>query len=150
MDLHKNEQVIMKLKRHWSYFFWPVILCIVLFWIVIPFIWLLYRIIVYFGEDVVLTNQRFNMKTGIFSSNSISTKLDKIQDVYCKQGFFDKMFGCGTISIQTASTFGMISYSNVAKPDLVKAAIESAAEEYQANKNKELAKEIASATANKA
>lgn len=148
MDLHKNEQVIMKLKRNWSYFFWPFVIGLPtggLGWI-----WLLYRIIVYFGEDVVLTNQRFNMKTGIFSSNTISTKLDKIQDVYCKQGFFDKMFGCGTISIQTASTFGMISYSNVAKPDLVKAAIESAAEEYQTNKNKELAKEIASATANKA
>lgn len=146
MDLHKNEQVIMKLKRNWSYFFWPFIWS----WTGIGVIWLLYRIIVYFSEDVVLTNQRFNMKTGIFSSNSISTKLDKIQDVYCKQGFFDKMLGCGTISIQTASTSGMISYSNVAKPDLVKAAIESAAEEYQTNKNKELAKEIASATANKA
>ena len=148
MDLHKNEQVIMKLKRNWSYFFWPFVIG----WptMGLGWIWLLYRIIVYFGEDVVLTNQRFNMKTGIFSSNTISTKLDKIQDVYCKQGFFDKMFGCGTISIQTASTFGMISYSNVANPDLVKAAIESAAEEYQTNKNKELAKEIASATANKA
>jgi len=137
-DLNKNEKIITELKRHWMYFFWPAVFSL----FGIPVIWLIYRIARYFFDEVTLTNQRFNLKLGLFSIKNISTKLDKIQNVYYSQSFFGRIFDYGDIMIQSAATFGAVGYKYVPNPKLIKNMIETAVEDCISDKNKQQQKEL--------
>jgi uncharacterized membrane protein YdbT with pleckstrin-like domain len=144
IDLNKDENVVEKIKRHWMYFFWPVLISFITYGVGI--IWLIYRILRYHMDNIILTNQRFNMKVGVLSIENISTRLDKIQNIYYSQGILGRMLGYGTISIQSAATAGMVVYSYVPNPATVKQAIETCVEDYlnakQKQQNEELAKQL--------
>lgn len=149
LDLNKNEEVIIKIKKHWMYFFYPAIFSLLF---IFPVVWLVYRIIRYCTDEITLTNQRFNTKTGIFSVNNISTKLDKIQNVYYRQNFLGRIVGYGDILIQSAATLGVVEYSFVANPASIKSLIETAIEDYSDNKHKrqnaELIKQLSEVKSN--
>ena len=67
-----------RVERHWMYFFWPAVFSL----FGLPILWLIYRIARFFLDEATLTNQRFNLKLGIVSTQNVSTKLDKIQNIY--------------------------------------------------------------------
>lgn len=137
-DLNENEEIIAEFKRHWMYFFWPAFFS----FLGIPIIWLIYRIARYFCDEVILTNQRFNSKLGLFSIKNVSTKLDKIQNIYYNQSFLGRIFGYGDIVIQSAATFGTVGYTYVHNPKLIKGMIETAVENYILSQKKRQQKEL--------
>lgn len=82
-------------------------------------------------DEVYLTSQRVNMRLGVFSVDNVSTKLDKIQNIYYKQSFLGRILGYGDLYIQCGATFGLLGYKCVNNPAFLKSAIETAMEDYQ-------------------
>ena len=98
---------------------------------ILPVIWLIYRIIIFFTDECVITSQKFNIRTGIFSKQEMYTPLDKINSIYFHQSFIGRIFNYGDIIIQSAASYGSISYTYVANLNQVKAALDNAIELYK-------------------
>ena len=131
MVINNNEKVIIEVKHSYWMFFWPVVLCLLLFALILPVLWLIYRIILFFTDECVITSQKFNIRTGILSKQEMSTPLDKINSVYFQQSFIGRIFNYGDIVIQSAASYGGISYTYVANPNQIKAALDNAIESYK-------------------
>jgi uncharacterized membrane protein YdbT with pleckstrin-like domain len=135
MDLGKNEQAVLRIQKHWMYFFWPLVVTV--FTMGIGIVWLIYRALRYYMDEIILTNQKFNIKVGVVSVNSGSTPLSKINNFNYDQGILGRIFGYGTIYIQSAATAGLSGYSYVTNPAYIKSILESTAEK---NEQKLIAK----------
>ena len=138
IDLNKNEEIVTELKRNWMYFFWPAVFSL----FGLPILWLIYRIARFFLDEATLTNQRFNLKLGIVSTQNVSTKLDKIQNIYYQQSFLGRIFGYGDIMIQSAATAGAVAFTYVNNPKLIKNLIETAVEDCNSAQKKQQQKEL--------
>jgi len=64
-----------------------------------PSIWQLMR---YRNTEYMVTDQRIITQSGAIGLDTRFVDLDKIQEVYVKVGFIDKMFGTGTVYAITA------------------------------------------------
>lgn len=139
MLMSNSERNILVIKKHWA-----LLLGVVMMFIVSPITFGitavagLYWLLRYFMDSIVLTNQRFVVRVGVISKKNISTPLDKINNISYSQGLLGRMFGFGTIVVQSAATAGASGYSFIANPASVQRAIENAAEEYSIEKAKRI------------
>ena len=108
-----GEQQILNVKRSWMFF------------VSLKFFYLIPR---YIFDEVVLTNQKFHVRTGLIWKDSISMPLRKISNVGFEQGLFGRIFGYGTIVIESGTT---TSYPYIKDPERVKNAIEQAIEQIE-------------------
>ncbi len=131
MVINDNEKIIMEVKHSYWMFFWPVVSSLFLFALILPILWLIYRILLFLTDECVVTSQKFNVRTGIFSKQEISTPLDKINSVYFQQSVIGRIFNYGDIVIQSAASYGSISYVYVANPNQIKASLDNAIELYK-------------------
>lgn len=121
IQLRNNEQVVARLEKHWAVFLWPTVFSFA--FIGIP--WLIYTIARYNMDEIILTNQNFHVNVGVISKEAISTPLNKINNVSYEQGFLGRIFGYGTICVQSAAISG---YSYIKNPAEIKNIIEEAME----------------------
>lgn len=120
ISLGLNEQRILNLQRSCLFFLSPFRT----FFLLIPYFFLRYKF-----DEVVLTNQKFHVREGLIWKSSVSTPLRKINNVAYKQGLFGRIFGYGTIVIESAATSGMTDYPYIKNPELAKSQIEQAIEQ---------------------
>ena len=111
MQLGNGEHIIYHIKKHWMYILTP-------FWITSFFRYLI--------EEIVLTNRQFYMRTGILSKTVTSIPLKKINNVSYKQGIIGRIFGYGTLYLQSAAEYGGLGHSFISNPEKVKTMIEQA------------------------
>ena len=124
IQIGPDEQIIARIKKHWIFFVVPLAATILTGGFAFP--WLLYRLAHYYIEEIVLTNKKFHLRTGVLSREVISTPLNKINNVSYGQSFIDRLFDCGTIYVQSANLMGGSGYTCIRYPDRVKAMIEQA------------------------
>lgn len=140
MDLKTNEKVLMEVHHSWLMFLAPVFWMILLsvaksgMVIILPTIWFLYRLAIYFTDSAVITNQRFDIKHGILSVERQSIPLDKVNNIYFKQSFVGRIFNYGDICIQSGATFGGITYKFASDPNGIKMNLDHAVENYEYEK----------------
>jgi len=60
------------------------------------FIW---RILQYVNTEFGITNKRLIIKRGVFRIFVAEIPTDRIESLYCIQGFWDRIFRCGTIYV---------------------------------------------------
>jgi uncharacterized membrane protein YdbT with pleckstrin-like domain len=71
--------------------------CIGVIVIFLPiFIW---RILRYVNTEFGITNKRLIIKKGVFRIFVAEIPTDRIESLYCIQGFWDRIFGCGAIYV---------------------------------------------------
>lgn len=127
ISLGTGEETVYILKKHWLYFIGvPLILTILTSGVLIP--WMLYRAARYYFDEIVVTNQKFHIRVGLISKAVASTPLKNINNVTFQQGFFGRIFGYGTILIESAAAIGITRYPYIKNPERVKNAIEQAIE----------------------
>ena len=80
------------------------------------FAWVALRIRARFDEFVV-TSRRVVRKVGMFARESQQASIEKIQNITVEQGVLGRIFGYGTVIVETASEKGMIVFPSVAAPD---------------------------------
>jgi uncharacterized membrane protein YdbT with pleckstrin-like domain len=73
-----------------------------------------------------LTNLRLIEERGIIGKRIMSIWLDKVQDVTYKFGVLGRIFGFGDIEIESAGTYGKITFSYIPSPRKLQEEVEKA------------------------
>ena len=94
--------------------------------------------------ELGITNKRVIVKTGLFSTTTMETTLDKVQNVTFRQPLLGKMFNYGTIVIQTAATFGREGLRGIKDPQQVRDVLLEQIELHRVAQLQEQAQAIAS------
>jgi uncharacterized membrane protein YdbT with pleckstrin-like domain len=130
--LTSDEKVVAHLHPHWKAVFWPGVLGVVLIaavvaawiflssWGQIPLLiisgvgvvafaifvfwpWVKWR-----ATHYVFTNERVIMREGVFSRNGRDIPLGRVNDVSFGHNLFERMLGCGTLTIESAGERGQV------------------------------------------
>jgi uncharacterized membrane protein YdbT with pleckstrin-like domain len=90
--------------------------------------WRLFRLGTY---ELVVTNHRVILLTGILAKRSMDTRLDKINNIEHRQSLFGRLLSYGDVEVDTASETGISRFTNIANPLELKRTIMVAAEQYR-------------------
>ena len=138
--LTKDEKVEIHLHPHWKALFWPVGLAvlvviglgvagffmvpagggtligfyalaalglILIIWLTVA-PWIRWRTTHY-----VFTNERVIMRTGVFSRQGRDIPLNRVNDVSFHHNFFERLLGCGTLTIESAGERGQVQLNSL-------------------------------------
>lgn len=61
----------------------------------------------------VVTSKRVVIRTGVFSRNGRDVPLSRVNDVSFHHSFFDRILGCGTITVESAGERGQVMLTEV-------------------------------------
>ena len=128
MQLAQGEHIVAKIKKHWIVIVLPFIIGVCLYFLIVPIIWALYCLILYFVEEITLTDRQFYVRTGIISRKITSIPLRKINAVNYEQGFFGRILGYGTLLVKAGADLTFSGYNYIANPEKTKTMIEHAIE----------------------
>jgi uncharacterized membrane protein YdbT with pleckstrin-like domain len=134
--LTKDEQVVLHLHPHWKAVFWPVVWAVLTVaavvlvsvftsWGMIPLLivagvglvlilvvtvwpWIKWRTTHY-----VFTNERVIMRSGVFSRSGRDIPLGRVNDVSFSHSLFERMLGCGTLTIESAGERGQVQLDDI-------------------------------------
>jgi uncharacterized membrane protein YdbT with pleckstrin-like domain len=90
--------------------------------------WRFFRLNTY---ELVVTNHRVILQTGILAKSSMDTRLDKINNIEHRQSLWGRLLSYGDVEIDTASDTGVSRFTNIANPLELKRTIMVAAEQYR-------------------
>jgi uncharacterized membrane protein YdbT with pleckstrin-like domain len=145
-NLNPKEKVLLNAQLHplqlvvaWV---WGILGCWLL---LIPTIKAIKKTIDFLNTELSVTDKRIIGKAGFISSASLDAPLNKIQNVTVASGLFGKIFKYGNIEIQTAGD--AIAFVGIKDPDHFKKFVMNQIEEYENDKIKAQAKEMAAAMA---
>ena len=139
--LTKDEQVVLHLHPHWKALFLPVVwfvlalaavialaifaswgtillliaagVALVVVLVVTVWPWIKWRTTHY-----VFTNERVIMRSGVFSRSGRDVPLGRVNDVSFSHSLFERMLGCGTLTIESAGERGQVQLNSL--PDVEK------------------------------
>ncbi len=123
-NLTKNEKIVQKAKKS--------------FLAVFP------HFISFLTSELVITNKRIIGKVGLVRTHSITSSLNKIQNVTVASGLLGKIFGYGGLKIETAGSSPVVFYG-IKKPEEFKKAIFSQMELFEQERLQEQATQMATA-----
>jgi len=155
--LTKDEKVEIHLHPHWKALFWPVGLAvlvviglgvagffmvpagggtligfyalaalglILIIWLTVA-PWIRWRTTHY-----VFTNERVIMRTGVFSRQGRDIPLNRVNDVSFHHNFFERLLGCGTLTIESAGERGQVVLAEIPRVEKVQSQLYDLVENY--------------------
>jgi uncharacterized membrane protein YdbT with pleckstrin-like domain len=150
--LHENEEVILDLRPHWSYFLvhgLVLVVAIVAFvavaisiehdavsWVVgVVVLIALFRLVQRYAQwtttEFVVTSDRLILRAGIISKKGMEIPLDRVNTVFFSQKLRERLLGFGDLVIESGGERGQQVINNVAHPEHVQSVIHSAMEAEQ-------------------
>jgi uncharacterized membrane protein YdbT with pleckstrin-like domain len=101
MQLMQGEKVLARVRRHWSFFLSIGQLILgVLSLGLIPYLrWV--------SKELILTNRRVILKSGLLARESLDLDLRKMTRVDIHQGLLQRVMGCGTVSFCEQDRFAL-------------------------------------------
>jgi uncharacterized membrane protein YdbT with pleckstrin-like domain len=75
------------------------------------------------ADEFVVTNRRVIRKVGLFAREIEQAPLEKIQDITVDQGTIGRVLDCGTVTIETASERGSMTFPRIAHPEAFRNAL---------------------------
>ncbi len=76
-------------------------------------------------RTITITNKRTTVREGLISKNTSEILHSHIRNIQVLQGFFDRIFGVGTLAISSAAQSDMeLSFSGLAHPEKIKSLID--------------------------
>ncbi|GGM32366.1 PH domain-containing protein [Dactylosporangium sucinum] len=134
--LTKDEQVVLHLHPHWKALFLPVVwfvlaaavvaavgiftglsgigvlivaaVALVVVIVVTVWPWIKWRTTHY-----VFTNERVIVRSGVFSRSGRDIPLGRVNDVSFSHTLFERMLGCGTLTIESAGERGQVQFTDL-------------------------------------
>lgn len=133
-SLKKDEKILLIIRQHWirlalPFFIW-LLAAVLLIWLasttgfIITLVAALYPMYEYLNWKNNLwcvTNLRVVDESGFFSRYSKESPLDKINNVEYDQTIWGRLFGFGSVDIQTAAELGETTYEMIHHPKLPQA-----------------------------
>ena len=139
--LNQDEELVLDLRPHWWYLFPFVSVLVVVIALGIVTVtgldeyeWLRYvaalallaaligfaiRYAIWTTTNFVLTSDRLVSRRGVLAKSGIEIPLERINTVFFRQSIFERMIGCGDLTIESAGERGSESFTNIRKPDMV-------------------------------
>lgn len=144
-NLTKNEKVVQECK-HNALFLVPTWLKgIVLCFLIVPFVKAILATLEHGKIELVLTNKKVAGSVGLFNTKTMDIPLNKVQNVSVSQPFWGKIFNYSTITITSAA--GSFCYSGMKSAEDFKRAILAQQDQYEEDRLKEQASQMANAMA---
>lgn len=106
-SLKSNETIVYEAKVHWATLIVPGLF---IFLYGIGLLWFIPAMIRILTTELSLSSKRVVGKTGLIKTTSMDSPLNKLNSVSVESGLFGKIFGYGTIVINTASTVYYFKY----------------------------------------
>ncbi|MGH3024568.1 MAG: PH domain-containing protein [Gaiellaceae bacterium] len=79
-----------------------------------------------------ITNRRVFVRHGLITVNEQTARLERVQDLLLRQSLFDRLFGVGTLEIDTAgSEGGALEFKALRSPAEVREILDSAVRDQQ-------------------
>ena len=138
----KDERVIYEAKVSWA----TLIRHFFLMLILIGFLTILFQIIKNLTTVLSFTNKRLIGRTGLVSTSAMDSPLNKIQNVAVNAGIMGKIFGYGTITVNTAA--GNYVFPGISRPNEFRTTLVNQMEEYENDRVQKQAVEMARAMKN--
>lgn len=101
------------------------------------------RIITFFFTELGFTNKKVLGKQGFIKTKVMESPLSQINNVSVSNGLFGKLFGYGTVQINTAS--GSYTFKTISDPNGFRSALMNQVEQFGEDKIKRQAEEMARA-----
>lgn len=160
-ELKTDEKILINIRQHWlrlvlPFFLWLVLTILLIWWLhnatafIIILLAALYPLIEYVNwkhKIWCVTNMRVVVESGFFSRYSKESPLDKINNVEYVQSLWGRIFGYGSVDIQTAAELGETRYEFIHQPKLLKDTITHAREENKITQVSTQAAQLAQAIA---
>lgn len=138
-NLGIGETVVMQGKVHWA----CLIPSIILSCIIIGIPGLISNIIKMCTTEIGFTNKNFIGKVGLVNTKVMNSPLNKLNNVSVQSGLGGKIFGYGTVHVDSAS--GSYDYKHIKNADSFRTNLLQAIEQYEQDRVKQQAKEMANA-----
>lgn len=166
--LNPDEQIVLDLRPHWSYFFSQLLLALValvavvltvvfdlpgvvqaifLAGFAIALVLLGFRLLKWQGINMVVTSERMVFRTGLVAKKGIEIPLERINTVFFSQSFVERLIGSGDLSVESAGEGGRQDFDNVWRPNRVQQLIYQAKEDNEDADHREAAEAIVEAQA---
>ena len=126
-ELHTGEKIIKEIKPSRLYYFLDYVLgFILLFVFFIGILLIILAELMRRANTYYITNKRIIHEFTFLSRKISSTTYNKIQDIHMTQNIIERIFGIGTIHLNTAGThFIEIRFKGVKDPISVKRLLET-------------------------
>ncbi len=145
-NLGVNEELVKKADKNGLFLIGVWVKGILLCWLLlIPLIKAIVRTIQFSKIELAITNKRVIGKVGVLNTSALDSPLNKIQNVSETQTFGGKIFNYSTIVITTAA--GSYKYDCIKKGAEFKNAVMAQIEQYEEDRIKQQAAEMANAMA---
>ncbi|GAA2972040.1 PH domain-containing protein [Actinokineospora diospyrosa] len=120
-----SERRVIRVRRHWASLAWQVFeavallaVCVMISYLLPPQAWLIqnilwyvalvvvlrftYQVIEWWVERIVVTDKRFMMTTGVFTTRVLMMPISKVTDLTYKRTATGRIFGYGTMVVESA------------------------------------------------
>ncbi|WP_018684075.1 PH domain-containing protein [Actinokineospora enzanensis] len=120
-----SERRVIRVRRHWASLAWQVFeavalltVCVMISYLLPPQAWLIqnilwyvalavvlrftYQVIEWWVERIVVTDKRFMMTTGVFTTRVLMMPISKVTDLTYKRTATGRMIGYGTMVVESA------------------------------------------------
>ena len=145
-NLNRNETIVKEAKISKLMLIPTWIVGLLFFWLLfIPLIKAIIKTVQVFNVELAITSRRIVGKTGVVNTSAMDAPLDKIQNVSASSGLGGKIFGYGTVVIDTAA--GKYTFQWVKQPEDFKRMLMAQIDQAQEDKMKQQAEEMAKAMA---
>ncbi|ATY09705.1 MULTISPECIES: PH domain-containing protein [Actinomycetes] len=120
-----TERRVIRIRRHWAVLLWDtfeaaalLIVCVLVSYLLPPSMWVVqnilwyvalavvlrfaYVIIEWWVERLVVTDKRFVMTTGVFTTKVLMMPISKVTDLTYQRSAWGRMLGYGTMVVESA------------------------------------------------
>ncbi|MGQ0838260.1 PH domain-containing protein [Actinokineospora sp.] len=120
-----SERRVIRVRRHWAFLAWQVFeaaallaVCVMVSYLLPPAMWLgqnilwyialgvvlrfTYQVIEWWVERIVVTDKRFMMTTGVFTTRVLMMPISKVTDLTYKRTVMGRALGYGTMVVESA------------------------------------------------
>jgi uncharacterized membrane protein YdbT with pleckstrin-like domain len=132
-QLLPGEKLIVLARQHILVLFWPSLLSLIaliifiglsihfgkawfMVFFLVPLVFFLWKLIAWHRIEYILTDRRVVLQKGVFSITSFDASLDKINNVFHKQGLMGRLLKYGEVGLETASEQGTTSVDFLSHP----------------------------------
>jgi uncharacterized membrane protein YdbT with pleckstrin-like domain len=137
-QLNVGEKVVLDLRPHWWFFapqaaalagavvlgvlalaFFadvPLVSILTAGLIITVLVWFVARYLVWQTTNFVITSDRLVTRSGVFSRQGIEIPLERVNTVFFRQSFFERLIGSGELVVESAGELGQQKFSNIKQP----------------------------------
>ena len=103
------------------------------------------RLVRWYSTNFVITTERCIYREGIVSKRGIEIPLDRINTIFFHQRLFERMFGAGTLHIESAGELGIQKFQDVRHPMDVQNLLYQAMEDNESRRYERMGESAATA-----